>query len=261
MSRRTRRLGLALAAISLAGALAGCNGGSDDDSGSPPGQTSVPTESSPTEPTDTPSTSEFTSGATENPDGSSASRARASRIPADELPGLNDAWTWRVESRGPGPGEFPPSLCTLSSLESIGASSTYRTDYDSKASKADRATVMTAVFPDEHTATLAKTVLRSWHAQCERRLKNQLGYKRVSVSPIDEIATDVGPAEHWLSAYGPLNDNPDEGWFQAEGFVADGDTLTYVVILSVGQDYDYEPGQQPVELALGIAGAKLAQSR
>jgi hypothetical protein len=263
MSGRTRHACSVLAAMALVGALAGCSGGSDD--ATAPDESSATTSGGPTdqptgEPTSTSSSSEFTQGPTQNPNGSRGSRAKASRIPAGELPGLNDTWTWRVESQGPGPGESAPSLCTLSSLESVGAKSSYRTDYDSAVSKSAHATVITAVFPDLQTATLAKTVLRSWQAQCARRLKHQFSYENVTVGPIGKVQTDVGVGEEWLSSFGPVAGHADEAWFQGEGFVADGDTLTYVVIASIGQDYNYEPGQQPVELALAVAGAKLEQT-
>jgi hypothetical protein len=266
MSSRTR-LGLSIAAVALLGLVAACSGGSDDgaappDDSSAAGPTSAPETSGPaTAPTTAPSSSEFTEGPTPDPNGSPAERAKASRIPARELPGLNELWTWKLASRSDDEGTSPPSLCMLSSLRSIGASSTYRTDYKHPGVKTARATVITAVFPDQHTAMLAKTVLRSWHAQCEQRLKKDLDYKRVSVSKIQTDATDVGPGEQWLSAFGPIAGHPDEGWFQAEGFVEDADTLTYIVMVNQGQDYNYEDGQQPLDLALVVAGRQLKSSR
>jgi hypothetical protein len=270
MSSRAR-LGLSLATTALFALVAGCGGGSDDSSAPPDASSQAgPTSASetsastgePTEgPTDAPSTSEFTQGPTQDPNGSTAARAKASQIPADKLPGLNDTWTWEIAAEGSGSGDSPPSLCMQTSLESIGAASTYRTDYNHPGVKTARATVMTAVFPDQHTAVLAKTVLRSWHAACEKRLKKELGYQRVSVSPIQTQSTDVGPGEAWLAAFGPVTGHPDDGWFQGEGFVEDADTLTYVVIVSTGQDYNYEQSQQPAERAVAIAAERLKASR
>jgi hypothetical protein len=269
MSSRAR-LGLSLATTALLALVAACDSGSGDsaspDGSSQSGPTSGPQSSGATdeptvEPTDAPSTSEFTQGPTQDPNGSTAARAKASQIPADALPGLNDTWTWQIASEAPGSGDSPPSLCLQSTFESIGAASTYRTDYKHPGVKTARATVITAVFPDQHTAVLAKTVLRSWHAACEKRLKKDLGYRRVSVSPIQTQSTDVGPGEAWLAAFGPVQGHPDDGWFQGEGFVEDADTLTYVVIVSAGQDYNYEQGEQPAELAVAIAGEHLKASR
>ena len=269
MSRRTR-LGLSLATAALVGLVAGCNGGSDDAStpgeSSAAGPTSAPaTSGSAGEPTDgpttSPSSSEFTQGPTPDPNGSTAERGEKAQIPASEMPGLNDTWTWKLASEGPGDGDSQPSLCMLSPLTSIGAASTYRTDYNHTGVKTARATVITAVFPDQHTAVLAKTVLRSWHAQCKRRLKKELGYERAKVAPIRTDATDVGPGEQWLSSFGPVPGHPDDGWFQGEGFVEDADTLTYIVIVNVGQDYDYSDGQQPLDVALAVAGKHLKSSR
>jgi hypothetical protein len=270
MSSRTR-LGLSLAAAALLSVVVGCDGGSDDNSTPPDessaaGPTSGPETSGSTDeptgtPTDTPSSSEFTEGPTQDPNGSTAKRAKASQIPASELPGFNDTWTWELASEGEGEGDSQPSRCMLSSLGSIGAASTYRTDYNHPGVKTARATVITAVFPDEHTAVLAKTVLRSWHAQCEQRLKQEFGYTRASVSRIQTDATDVGPGEQWLSSFGPVPGHPDDTWFQGEGFVEDDDTLTYIVIVDTGQDYNYETGQQPMDLAVVVAGHYLKSSR
>jgi hypothetical protein len=262
------RLGLSLATAALLGLVAGCDSGNDDSGASPDGSVAGPTSGPETSgsgvstgPSDTPSSSEFTQGPTENPNGSTAQRAQDAQIPASDLPGLNDTWTWQVKSEGAGEGDSRPSLCMLSSLESIGAASAYRTDYNHPGVKNARASVITAVFPDQHTAVLAKTVLRSWQAQCERRLKKDLGYKRASVSKIYTHPTDVGPGEQWLSAFGPVPGRPDDGWFQAEGFVEDGDTMTYIVIVNVGQDYEYDEGQQPLDRALVVAGERLKASR
>ena len=69
-------------------------------------------------------------------------------------------------------------------------------------------------------------------------------------------------ARQWLTTYRPAaSGSPDEGWFQAAGFVADGDTLTFLVITSVGQDYNYESGQQPMDLAVQQAARTLIKSR
>jgi hypothetical protein len=275
MSSRTR-LGLSLATTVLLALMAGCDSGSNDSSAPPDessqagptsgpqtsGSTDDPTDGPTDEPTSAPSTSEFTQGPPQDPNGSTAARAKASQIPAEELPGLNDTWTWEITAEGKGSsGDSQPSLCMQAPLESIGAASTYRTDYNHPGVKTARASVITAVFPDQHTAVLAKTVLRSWHAACEERLKKDLGYRRVSVSPIQRQSTEVGPGEAWLSAFGPVKGRPDDGWFQGEGFVEDADTLTYVVIVSTGQDYNYERGQQPAELAVAVAAEHLKASR
>jgi hypothetical protein len=270
MPSRTR-LAAALAAPALVAAVvAGCSGSDDGstppDEQSPSGPTSGPTSGEPTDrpsgdPTSTASSSEFTEGPTQDPNGSPESRAQASQIPADELPGFNDTWTWQIASEGAGPGDSLPSLCMLTSLESIGAHVSYRTDYNNPGTKSARATVFTVVFPDEQTASLAKTVLRSWHAQCEQRLKGELKYERVGITKIRTDSTDVGTGQQWLASFGPVKGHPDDTWFQAEGFVADGDTMTYVVIVNAGQDYNYEVGQEPIDLALDVAGSYLKQSR
>jgi hypothetical protein len=37
--------------------------------------------------------------------------------------------------------------------------------------------------------------------------------------------------------------------------------MTYVVVRVAGQDYNFPPGRSPVELALEVAGERLARTR
>lgn len=258
-----------MAAAALIAALSGCSDDPADDtadggSTEPGSTTSAPaSDDEPTEPSETtePSTTTAPTETTEpNPNGSNVKRAERAQMPADELPGLNDEWVWQQESEGEGPGERPPSVCMQTSLESIGAVGEYRTDYTSSLDDQVRAVQLTAVFPDAQTANLASTVLNSWHAACKANATS-LGLKKVKVGPITKVPTSVGTGKTWLTTYGPVKGHPDDSYFHAEGFVTDGDTMTYVVFISPGQDYNYPDGETPAELALKLGADYLESSR
>lgn len=268
---RTRTPLTALVATAALGlVLAGCSDDPDDEA-DPGSSTTGSTSSSPTtdEPTDEPTdgATEPTDGATSgeptettDPDGSTIKRAARAQMPADELPGLNDEWTWELDSEQEGPGESPPSVCMQTSLESIGAVGEYRTDYTSSLDRQVHAVQLTAVFPDSQTANLASTVLGSWHAQCADTARSR-GLKQVDVGKLTKVPTSVGTGKTWLTTYRPVAGHPDESWFHAEGFVTDGDTMTYVVFVSPGQDYNYPAGETPAELALKLGADYLESSR
>ena len=261
---RTRTSLTALAAVAaLMAALSGCSDDPSDDtadgtSTEPGSTTSAPPSDD--EPTEATTSSEPTETTEQNPNGSTVKRAERAQIPAAELPGLNDGWVWEQESEGEGHGDRPPSVCMQTSLESIGAVGEYRTDYSSSLDDQVRAVQLTAVFPDAQTANLASTVLNSWHAACKDHATG-MGLKQVKVGPITKVATSVGTGKTWLTTYGPVKGHPNDSYFHAEGFVTDGDTMTYVVFISPGQDYIYPDGETPAELALKLGADYLTQSR
>ncbi len=148
-----------------------------------------------------------------------------------------------------------------SSLTAIGAVSEYQTTFRGSLSGEEMAAQLTAVFPDPVTAATAVDVLMTWQKDCATYARDDLNTTRVTVSQPIEVPTHAGAGVAWLSTYGPVAGDPDAVWFVAEGFVRDGDTLTYLVMQSAGQDYNYEPGQTPLELALRVAAERLVKSR
>jgi hypothetical protein len=122
------------------------------------------------------------------------------------------------------------------------------------------ATVLSVVFPDVQTTRTAVSVLTAWQDRCQRYATQELGHRDVRLSQTDEVSTRVGSGVHWLVTYGPGPD-ADSQWFDAEGYVVDGDTLTYVVIRVAGQDYNYAAGRSPIEQALRVAGKRLQRTR
>ncbi len=269
MRRRTRSgCQLATAALLAGVALSGCSDdtpGSGDRTSGPSTPTVAETRTTErmtsVRPTQSqPTTSDATSATTTTaePTSTAAQRARQAQIAPAELPGFNDEWVWDRAKSQRGTGHRPPPVCSVSDLVAIGGVLAHRTDYRSSLDPDARAVQVTAVFPDEETAVTAEQVLASWHASCERRLLKR-GLEDVRVPPMSQVTTDVGAAQQWLTTYQPVPDQPDLAWFNAEGYVRSGDMITYLVIRSAGQDYNYPRGKQPMQLAVKQAASELSE--
>jgi hypothetical protein len=270
---RVRRRATAVATAAVVAVLAaGCGDDPDDsaDDGSDP--TTTPTSSSsapppePTEPTEPAETTGSEPAPTEptRSDGggtdSPPARAQGSAIKAGALPGFNTEWTWTKDDSGNGPPDDSDSVCMVSSLTAIGATVEYHTEYDSDLDDDSWALVMTAVFPDELTVKRSEGILAGWLKGCAKQARS-LGLKKVSVTPVRTVDTVVGAGQQRLVTYRPVEDDPDASWFQAEGFVRDGDTITYAIVATAGQDYNYERGAEPMDQVLQVAAKRLAKSR
>jgi hypothetical protein len=149
----------------------------------------------------------------------------------------------------------------LTTLVAIGAVEEVGWRYTNSTSDTAEAVQLTGVFPDEHTALTATAVLTEWHDKCAEHASEESGLKRVRVSDMRDVSTPVGTGRQWMVTYTPVPGHRSWGWFDAEGFVRDGDTLTYLLYRSAGQDYDYEAGQEPIDRALAVAGAYLKRTR
>ncbi|MBA3232422.1 MAG: hypothetical protein H0T17_00500 [Propionibacteriales bacterium] len=269
MAARMRPL-LALAALAATSVLTGCDQGTGDASADPP-VSSQPTTSpdSPTTPGDTTADATPASASTQaqqstpppttsaSPPASTAdARSRAAQIRAKNLPGFNSEWVWDRAKTVGGPGPHPPPVCSRSSLISIGGVVATRTDFGSSLSEQATAIQVTAVFPDQQTALTAQSVLIAWHDRCQRRLKQE-GYQSPRVSNMSDISTDADAAKQWLVTYRPVPGDPESVWFHAEGFVRRGDAITFLVIRTAGQDYNYPRGGEPMDRALELAARRL----
>lgn len=192
---------------------------------------------------------------------SSPARARRAQIPPAALPGFNADWRWETAVRTRNPAAATPSLCLRSSLVAIGGVNQVATTFRSSLSRVDVAYQVTAVFPDVQTATTAEKVLFAWLDGCRKHVVTTEGYRRVSVGPWYTQPTRVGRAFSRLVAAGPVAGAPDDTVFSGEGYVRDGDTITYLVLRNVGQDYNYDQGSEPVQAALPVAATYLLRSR
>ncbi len=235
-----------------------------------PAETSASSDSTTTSPSDpTPTTSEpSASTASSSPtptthDNSPTRRAKQAQVPAAALPGFNTEWIWdnargRAGVRPVSPGS---SRCLRASLTAIGGVVEYSTAYTAQGDAEDEAIVTTAVFPDEHTATMAESVLATWQRTCRGYLAQQPGVGRVGQTVDRVVQTVVGPAHSRLLSFGPVKGDRDATYFNGEGYVRDGDVISYLVVHNAGQDYNYTVAQEPVVRGLKVAARYLKKSR
>ena len=245
---RPVQLGLVLLVVALW--LPGCAEPSGEPTATPQTPTATVREStSPTTPeptTPVPTTTVPTTGAAGRP-------LRSALLPAHLLPALNATTPWRKAARQ---GGQTVSVCQKVSLSSIGATDVGRRDYGSTSPHVT-ATHLVAAFPDELTAQYGFDILSAWLRQCEERLR-QHGYPRHNV-PAAYTPLQQGDRSGWaVLPYGPVPGEQHAAYLQAEALVLAGEHLSWVVQRLVGQDFNYEVGQSPPELAAPLMADRLS---
>jgi hypothetical protein len=206
-----------------------------------------PTEpSEPTEPTDEPEPSE--------PADPSTDGLAGALLPAADVPGFNEEYTW---NDGTTSGQEPPELagtCHEFELGSIGAERVAYRTYEPAQGGGAKASELVAQFPDEMTATRAEDVLLSWRKDCAKKLKK---FDRVDVGDRVDVTTDAGPGHWYLLTYGPAEDDPESGYFDAQGVVRVGNRVAVLRLALIGQDYNYVQGEEPMVAAVRAAATRL----
>lgn len=175
-------------------------------------------------------------------------------LPADDVPGFNDEFTWTEGVSGSSEPRELAGACHQFEMASIGAEEVAYRSYDPVLGGDATAGELVAQFPDETTATRAFEVLKSWRQGCARGLR---GYDRVQVGDLTDVATDVGTGHWYLLVYGPAEGDPDAGYFDAQGIARVGKRIAVLRLTSVGQDYNYASGQEPMVEAVRAAAARL----
>ena len=192
----------------------------------------------------------------------SVRKGRGRLLSGAEMPGFNDTFTWRVESTRGREGRKPFGTCHRFTLASIGASQVIRRSYvASRPDSQSAAGHLAADFPDEKTAKRAYQVLTSWRAQCGERLAKYERREIGDLQPVEMpsgLPADSGAANWYLLTYGPVSGDPDSGYFDAQGLTRVGKAISVLEMRLAGQDYNYEPGQEPMLIAVERAAAELA---
>ena len=252
--------GLAVLALLGAGALTGCSVSRDDSpsssdgasSSADPGPTDDATASATPTPTQTPTptasaTPSATATATTSPSASSspATTPAAALLSTAELPRLNATSPW-TQRRSGDAGTRPFGLCQKFDLLSIGALSAVERTWSSRQ---DTAGQQVAEFPDAQNAARAAQVVQAWHRDCRSRVRGT----DVRVRPFQDVTVATGRGSHYLVSYVAGG----EGHFHALGLVVSGPRLTLLKMDHAGQDHNYAPGRDPMELAVKAAATKL----
>jgi hypothetical protein len=285
---RTPALRASLAAATLALATSACTGDSQSAAEEPsarpsasptpsatPSATGEQTESSPTPTTASPTAAEATSASPTQPSSTvetteeapsaapvqpppPGSGPEAMLLRAREMPGLNEQHAWRTIATENQERRQPVWACQVTDFSSIGATDVWVRRFVGRPGGADSAVARSAVitFADDQSAARAYAVLRAWHDRCEEQLRGDYRHVRVDAAP---TAVDVenGQAEWRMAIYGPVEGDPDAGYFDATGYVRKGERISLTTMVSVGQDYNYPAGEEPIVGAVRNSAIKL----
>jgi len=113
----------------------------------------------------------------------------------------------------------------------------------------DTAGQQVAEFPDAQNTVRASKVLEAWHDKCQGQVKG----KNVKVRAITDVAVPRGKGWWSLVSY----TRNGTGHFHSFGVAFNGSRMTLLKMDHVGQDHNYEPGKDPMELAVKAASAKM----
>lgn len=224
----------------------------DEPSPTPPA--SPPTPTSGTTPTTTPTTPPPTSV---TPAGGSG--LVSALVPAQDLPRDPSGRPWSAGADVRGQRVRSTSACQRAPLLSIGATKVVQRRYDNPTPGNVVNTV--AAFADDDSARRAYAVLEAWVRNCADTLREQGKDPLNTPDGFDAVAADTSPAGWAVLFYGPVRGEPDSAVIEGQVVVVDDETLSWVVYRSIGQDYNYEPGQAPPERAARVMAQRLAARR
>lgn len=243
-----------LVPLFLLGALAGC-GPEPSAPGAGGDESPVATESAAPSEEPTEETSEEPSPSAEPSEEPGGSGALADALlPADEVPGFNDEFTWTEGATDTVEPQDLAGTCHQFEMTSIGAEEVAYRTYQPDAGDNSAGSELVAQFPDEMTATRAFEVLKSWRDDCARQLKK---FDKPDIGALQDVQTEAGEGHWYLLIYSPVEGDPDSAYFDAEGIAKVGNRIAVVRLALVGQDYNYEAGQEPMVEAVRAAAARL----
>jgi hypothetical protein len=175
-------------------------------------------------------------------------------LPAAELPGFNQAFTWREQGTS---GREPADLATCNrfAFMSLGATRTVTRTYGPAGEPGPVARHLVAQFPDEATAARAYDVLTAWRRQCPARLAR---YDLRRVGQLTAVAVSSGTAGWYLLTYGPVRRDADDAVFESTGTAIAGTRVAVVDMRLVGQDFNYPAGREPMVTAVQRAAGLLS---
>jgi hypothetical protein len=262
---RPTRPAATVAALALAAALglAGCEPQPQRTSEEPaPTRSTAAAPSSPAETESTPvaETSAVTPSSpatSETPSQAPADALSDRLLPGEEMPGFNEEFRWVTGKTRTSEGRALFGTCQRFGITSIGATEVavrdYRPAQPDQANPPAEAGELVAEFPDTTTAQRAFAVLKSWRQQCADRLPG----KPHHVGALQGVSVGGGTGGWYLLTYPDSGGDPDAGVFDAQGIAVVGTRIVMLELRNVGQDYNYEAGQEPMVAAVQRAAGKL----
>ena len=248
-TRLTTLLATCLAGVLLLGAC-GTEGSSDDEptaDRTAADESSTPTSETASDPTSDPASEPTVAETTTAPAAPAGLRTRL--LSARELPGVNELTRWRTTGTRAEKGAAH-GACQKFSLVDIGADSSLVRSY--VASSDVTALQVLGEFADPKSAWRAHQVVKSWAAECAQMLDAEVE----KVSRLTPVPVTAGVAQKQLLQYG--EEDAEAHTFAGVGITRRGRYLSIVQIDVVGQDYNFEAGQEPAHRAAVAAADKLA---
>lgn len=179
-------------------------------------------------------------------------------LTAEEMPGPNDEFSWKVAGTRTEEGTEPFGTCHKFAMTSIGATRVVARDYvHAGGASPDEVDAghLVAEFADARTARRALEVLKAWRGQCEEELGE---YDTRKVHDFEPVEVPGGDGGWYLLIYGPPEgEMPDVGYFDAQGMVRVGKLISVLRMRGIGQDYNYPAGEEPLVFGVRAAAAKL----
>lgn len=222
-----------------------------------PSATATSPPASPTEPATTVETDDAPSAAPVQPP-SPGSGPEDMLLRAAEVPGLNPQHGWKPIATENSERRRPVWVCQVTDFSSIGATDVWVRRFVGQPGGGGSAKARSAVitFADTQSAERAYAVLRAWHDRCEEQLSQN--HRRVRVEgTATAVEVDPGDAEWRLAVYGPAKGDRNASYFDATGYVREGKRISLVTMVSVGQDYNYPAGEEPIVGAVSNSAIKL----
>lgn len=253
----------ALTVLAATVAFSGCSVSRDDQpsgsssapsSASAPDPTTEPTAASPTATvtvTETPTASASAStSATPSATAPAPTTAQEALLTATQVPRLNAESAWRESATGDAPQD-PFGLCAKFDVLSVGAQSALQRTFTTGAGREASAGQQVVDLADAQTGVRVSRVVKAWHDDCTARVPGT----SVKVSPVTAVPVSRGTAWTYQVSYSARG----QGNFHSFGMVLSGTRMSLVRIDHIGQDHDYEPGQDPIDLAVKAAAAKIGR--
>ena len=251
---------VALAAVLLCAAsvAAGCSGSADRTSGSPsPSATRSAHSASASSDPPTPSATATTRSSSPVPTGPASSGPAGRLLAADDVPGLSKGYRWQEAGTSTGEPKRLFGTCQRFGMTSIGAERVAVRHYlpvGASRRAGDRAGELVATFPDENTARRAFAVLEAWRGRCADRL---VGHRHEDVGDAQDVPVAGGTGGWYLLTYGPVKGHPGARYLDAQGIAVVGRRIAMLSMVEVGEDYDFEPGHEPMVTTVRRAASLL----
>ena len=249
-SYSSRWVSAGLAALTLV-ALAGC--GDESSGGTAPTITSPSPTSAPTTSESTTTTEQGTETTATDPPAPGGLVGRL--LPEATLPQLNAELAWRTTTTRRTESDPPRWVCQQFSLVSNGAVTAVERTYDAQGGPT--AAQVIGRFADRRSAERGFAVLLANAEDCAEQLRRLDREPAGSVDALTPVPVDGGQAAWGVLFSGPVPNNHFDAYIDAVAVVQVDELVAVTSMSSIGQDYNYEPGQTPAELAIPLVATAL----